>query len=282
MKTIEEVQNFWEKNPLWTGESKNLVGSREFFQEHRSVCIEDCFGGSFDIRFMPPPRPNGQKMKLLDLGCGIGFWVSEFGLRGFNNLFAADLTQQALILTQKRLDALGVQAILSQQNAESLTFTNESFDHVNCQGVIHHTPNTEAAIAEIARVLKPGGTASISVYYRNPILRLWPLLRLFAWPLAKLGGGLIGRGREKIFLESDIDEIVRLYDGSDNPLGKSYTEKQFRNLLDKHFIVTETYLHFFPARALPFKIPKSTHKWLDKTFGFLLYASLQKPSNTYN
>ena len=225
----------------------------------------------------PPPRHNGQNMKILDLGCGIGFWVTEFGMRGFSNLYAADLTEQALALTANRLNMFGVKAELSQQNAENMTFENAKFDHANCQGVIHHIPDTEATVREIARVLKPGGSACISVYYRNSILKSWKYLRLIGWPLALLGGGLKGRGREKIFTKSDIDEIVRLYDGAENPIGKSYTHSQFVNMLGKHFIVNETYLHFFPARALPFTIPAKLHRWLDRNLGFMIYASVQKP-----
>ncbi len=277
MTDLNQVRTFWESNPLWTGESKYDAGSVSFFDEHRAVYIADCFAGGFDVRFLPPPRPCAQDMKILDLGCGIGFWVSEFAMRGLNNLYAADLTEQALKLTKKRLDTYGLKAELSQQNAEKLTFEDESFDHVNCQGVIHHTPDTPATIAEIARVLKPGGTASISVYYRNPILRLWPVLRWIAWPLAKLGAGLKGRGRENIFLESNVDEIVRLYDGEGNPIGKSYTKEQFSSLLQTHFQIKETYLHFFPARAIPFKIPMIIHRWLDKRLGFMIYATVQKP-----
>ena len=105
---------------------------------------------------------------------------------------------------------------------------------------------------------------------------LWPYLRWLGWPLAKFGGGLKGRGREKIFLERDVDEIVRLYDGSDNPIGKNYTKVQFVKLLEQHFIVKETYLHFFPARSLPFKIPTWLHGFLDKHFGFMVYATVSK------
>jgi len=276
MKEIEKVAQFWEKNPLWTGESNFETGSKDFFEEHRSVYINDCFGGNFDIRFLPPPRQNGQNVRILDLGCGIGFWVTELAMRGYGNLTAADLTQNALAVTQKRLKTYGLKADLAQQNAEKLSFEDEKFDHINCQGVIHHTPNTEQTIAEIARVLKPGGTASISVYYRNWILKTWPFLRWIAWPLAKLGGGLKGRGRENIFLEKDVDQIVRLYDGDSNPIGKSYTKSQLIGLLETEFTIDETYLHFFPARALPFKIPKLLHSWLDQKLGFMIYATVRK------
>lgn len=214
---------------------------------------------------------------MLDLGCGIGFWVCEFAMRGLQNLVAADLTEQALAITAKRLQAYGFKAELGRQNAEAMTFENEAFDHVNCQGVIHHTPDTEATVAEISRVLKPGGTASISVYYRNPILRLWPFLRWLGWPLAKFGGGLKGRGREGIFLKRDVDEIVRLYDGAGNPIGKSYTREQFLTMLGRYFEVQESYLPFFPARALPFRIPVGLHRWLDRNIGFMIYATVRKP-----
>jgi 2-polyprenyl-3-methyl-5-hydroxy-6-metoxy-1,4-benzoquinol methylase len=277
MTDLNAVREFWEKNPLWTGESEFEPGTRTFFEEHRNVYISDCFAGHFDIRFLPPPRAQGQQMRILDLGCGIGFWVSEFAMRGFSNLTAADLTAQAIEITSKRLSAYGLNAVLRQENAENLTFEDSSFDHVNCQGVIHHTPNTEKTIAEIARVLKEGGTASISVYYRNPILRAWPYIRWVGWPLAKLGGGLKGRGRESIFLEKDVNQIVRLYDGEKNPIGKCYTKSQFLELLQQHFVVEEIYQHFFPARAIPFRIPLKLHQWLDQHLGFMIYASVRRP-----
>ncbi len=276
MTDINNVKDFWENNPLWTGESAFEPGTLEFFEEHRSVYIDDCFGGSFDDRFLPPTLDESHHEKVLDLGCGIGFWVSEFYKRGVTNLHAADLTQSALDITKKRLEIYNGFADLSIQNAENLTFGDKIFSHVNCQGVIHHTPNTEKTISEIARVLKDKGTASISVYYRNSILKMWPILRFFAWPLSLFGGGLKGRGRESIFKIKDVDEIVRLYDGSDNPIGKSYTKKTFIKMLSHYFEVQETYLHFFPARALPFKIPKFLHRWLDRNFGFMIYATLKK------
>ena len=124
-------------------------------------------------------------------------------MRGISGLHSADLTENALRLTQQRLDCYGLEASLTLQNAESMTFPDAYFAHVNCQGVIHHTPDTEATIAEIARVMRPGGTASISVYYRNFFLRLWPYIRWVGVLLAGLGGGLKGEA-EKIFFSSQI------------------------------------------------------------------------------
>jgi 2-polyprenyl-3-methyl-5-hydroxy-6-metoxy-1,4-benzoquinol methylase len=96
MSDIHSVRNFWERHPLWSGESSHPVESDEFFAEHRRVYLEECFGGRFDERFLPPPRPHGQATRVLDLGCGNGFWTAEFAMRGQQHLVAADLTEQAL------------------------------------------------------------------------------------------------------------------------------------------------------------------------------------------
>lgn len=276
MTSIDSVRNFWEENPLWTGETEFEEGTLDFFEEHRTVYHNDCFAGSFDLRFLPIPRKNGQNLRILDLGCGIGFWTTEFGMRGYSNLHAADLTEKALEITSKRLELYGMNAELSLQNAEKTSFDNNFFDHVNCQGVIHHTPDTEATVREIARILREDGTASISVYYRNILLRSWNFLRPLGWVFALFGAKLKGRGRENIFKQGNVDEIVRLYDGLENPIGKSYTRKSFISMLSPYFEIEETYLHFFPARSLPFKIPKFLHRILDKRFGFMIYATLRK------
>ena len=71
------------------------------------------------------------------------------------------------MITKKRLDLFNLKAVLSQQNAENTTFDDQLFDHVNCQGVIHYTQNTQASIKVIVRVLKQDGIACVSVYYSN-------------------------------------------------------------------------------------------------------------------
>ena len=51
-KKINEVRQFWETNPLWTGESQYKPGTKDFFEEHRQVCINDCFSGKIDRRIV--------------------------------------------------------------------------------------------------------------------------------------------------------------------------------------------------------------------------------------
>lgn len=273
--TIESIQEFWNDNPLFSGESKFEPGTIEFFEDHKNIYYKDCFAGSFNEKLFLPTLP--ENAKILDLGCGIGFWTIELSQRIPDaTMYSADLTQNALDITEKRLKTYKLSAELSIQNAEQMSFEDNFFDHVNCQGVIHHTPDTNAAIKEIARVLKKDGTAYISVYYKNVFLRNWKKISSVGKLISKAGGGLKGRGREKIFDEKDPNEITRLYDGDENPLGKAYSKKEIKAMVQAYFEVLDVSTFFFPARAMPVKVPKFFHRFLARKFGFMIHLQLRK------
>lgn len=278
MKTVDDVKDFWEKNPLWSGESKYEIGTKEFFEEHREVYLKDCYAEQFPDSIMVPRLTPEDKM--LDLGCGIGMWTIELQLRTPERerakMYSADLTQRALDITKKRLEIYGLISELSIQNAENLEYPNEIFSHVNCQGVIHHTPNTKQCVKEIARVLKTGGSANISVYYKNFFLRNWKAIKLFSKLLKKSGAKMDGRGREDIYGLDDIDEIVRHYDGAENPIGKAYSKQEFIDMCSPYFEIEHSRVFFFPARTLPFKMPLFLHQFLDRNFGFMINLKLRK------
>ena len=123
-KTVKDVHTFWENNPLWSGESQYAIGTKDFFDEHYHVYVDDCFAGSLDEKCFPADE---QKSSVLDLGCGIGFWTIEL-LKRDCHVTAADLTSQALVQAQKRCALYGFGNVdFSQQNAESLTFENNFF-----------------------------------------------------------------------------------------------------------------------------------------------------------
>ena len=275
MNDIQNVKNFWETNPLFVGESNAKEGSNKFFQEHSLTYLNDCFSGEFDEKCFPIDIKNKD---VLDLGCGPGFWVERMSKKNPRIIYACDLTEKALELTKKRCKFLSIDNFkLIQANAENLPFGDNVFDFINCQGVIHHTPNTSNAISEISRCLKLGGSFSISVYYENIFLRNWKIIRPIGKLLNYFGAGMKGRGRENIFSLKNISDIVRTYDGIDNPIGKSYSKKLIIKLLeDSNLEVKSSFLHFFPARAFPIKINKSIHKFLDKRFGFMIYLTGKK------
>lgn len=269
MTTIDDVRRFWNENPLWTGESRYEPGTREFFEEHAQTYRDDVFIGEPDPRFFP----ENQSARVLDLGCGIGFWLIEFGRRGFTDITGADIAPGSVRLARTRCELFGVKATIVEANAENLPFDDASFDHVNCSGVVHHTTDPDRAMAEIHRVLKPGGTATVGVYYRNFALRNYRWLRPALSPLRI---ALKGRGRESMLSAEDEKELIRLFDGAENPIGLGYDRQEFARLC-RRFATSSVFCFSFPARALPFSVPRPVHRLLSVSVPFMIYGHLVKP-----
>lgn len=270
--TIDDVKLFWDANPLWTGESRDEQGSEAFFKSHTIASLA-MTGGQLSPKFMPPCRPDEA---ILDLGCGIGFWLEQFWRSGFRNVTGADLSEKSLQLAARRCALEQADITLSVQNAEAMTFPDRTFHYINCIGVIHHSPNPEKSVAEIARVLQDGGSAAISVYYWNASLRLWPMVRGVGVLLQRLGIRMPGRGRENMMGAVSARELVRLYDGNENPVGLAFTKASFRALLEPHFEIEDFIWHAFPSRILPFRIPLPIFRIVEWFNPFMICAIVRK------
>lgn len=94
--------------------------------------------------------------KVLEIGVGLGADHQRFAEAGAE-LYGIDLTERAVEHTRRRLQTFGLKPNLAVGDAEDLDFPNESFDRVYSWGVLHHSPDTPKAIAEVHRVLKRGG-----------------------------------------------------------------------------------------------------------------------------
>ncbi len=271
----DEIKAFWESEPLFTGEVAHDPSSREFVLAHERVYNADVFAGrGFPDAFFPFTRG----ARVLDVGCGPGIWTRELARRGYVTS-AVDLTGNAVALARRSLELFELQAEVRQGDAEHLPFADASFDGVVSHGVIHHTPDTERCLIEIARVLRPGGRAVVSVYYRNAILRSQLLSRLAAFALARWIR-LPGRDRDDLLASGDADEIVRRYDGARNPLGKAFTDAEFRAMFEQAGLcVTGVSRYYFPRRAFgrfggllaPF------HAFLAAHFGLMIAIVAEKP-----
>ena len=67
-------------------------------------------------------------------------------------------------------------------DARRLPFRDASFDLVYSWGVVHHSPDTPAAVHEIRRVLRPGGRARVMIYQHRSLVggMLWLRYALLA------------------------------------------------------------------------------------------------------
>jgi len=94
--------------------------------------------------------------KILDIACGTG-WSSEQFARAGADVTAIDITPKAVELAKKRFELYSLRAEILVADAENLSFPDNSFDYILAWGCLMHMPNTQKAISEIYRVLKPGG-----------------------------------------------------------------------------------------------------------------------------
>jgi ArsR family transcriptional regulator len=101
-----------------------------------------------------PPRMEA----LLDIGTGTGRLL-ELAAPKAEHLLGVDMSRDMLALARARLAEAGLadRAAVRQADMYRLPFADASFDAVALQMVLHYAEDPAAALAEAARVLRPGG-----------------------------------------------------------------------------------------------------------------------------
>ena len=93
----------------------------------------------------------GEAFRILDAGCGKGRYAALIKQhRPSAQVVALDVSAEMLRHVPPGIEAL-------EGNLQDLPFANGDFDLVYCVEALEHVPNPKAAIAEMARVLTPGG-----------------------------------------------------------------------------------------------------------------------------
>ena len=103
---------------------------------------------------------------VLDLGCGTGQLTKRLGERfGDATIVGADLSDGMLERATENAESDGSAEHaggFARADAQRLPFADASFDIVTCTESFHWYNDQEAAVAEIARVLRPGGRLVIA------------------------------------------------------------------------------------------------------------------------
>lgn len=194
--------------------------------------------------------------RLLEVGFGMGTDLFQFASLGAL-VSGVDLSPTHLRIARQRFSLYGLPADLRLGDAESLPFGDATFDVVYSFGVIHHTPNTQKAVSEIRRVLKPGGRAIIAVYHRYSAFLLFAVL-LDSYVL-----------RLRFLRESYRRALSRIEvrEHSDAcPLVKTYSRRSLRQLV-RHFHAVQIECahleqsHFGTFRRL---VPRQIVRWLER------------------
>ena len=100
-----------------------------------------------------------ENAKILELGCGPGLMWKDNAPRipsGWN-ITLSDLSPGMLDTAWRNLVVTGRAFQFKEIDAQSIPFEDESFEAVIANHMLYHVPDRPKAIAEIRRVLKPGG-----------------------------------------------------------------------------------------------------------------------------
>jgi SAM-dependent methyltransferase len=127
---------------------------------------DDCHDSETQFRMKTGFIPEELSGKLiLDVGCGMGRFA-EVATRWGGRVVGIDLSTAAEVAAGNLADR---NFVALQADVFALPFAPESFDYIYSIGVLHHTPNCEAAVKALPRYLKPGGSMAVWVYsaYHN-------------------------------------------------------------------------------------------------------------------
>lgn len=103
--------------------------------------------------------PHDKKLKILDIGCGAGFFEVLLGKRG-HFVTGIDLTMDMVDYTSRMIQLFGLDennVKACSMDAEMLTFPDDTFDVVVSRNLTWTLPHPVRAYQEWFRVLKPGG-----------------------------------------------------------------------------------------------------------------------------
>ncbi len=114
--------------------------------------------------------------KILDYGCGIGDLSIFLVNNGANNVYGIDLSDVAININKKRLDANNlfdkIKPIVG--SITDMPFSDNTFDVVVGQAILHHIYDLKDAAAELDRVLKPYGIAIFTESLSDSLLMKIP------------------------------------------------------------------------------------------------------------
>jgi ubiquinone/menaquinone biosynthesis C-methylase UbiE len=208
---------WWESTPMrydWREKISAPPGTKEYFQEIDKRLLNSS-RHYLNWRRQPYdnliPFENLNDKDVLEIGVGQGTHAQLIAPH-CKSFIGIDLTSAATQMTLRRFEIIKISGIIQQMDAEEMTFADASFDFIWSWGVIHHSANTRHVLEEMARVLRPSGTAIVMVYHRS-------------WWHFYVGGLLRGIFRRQLRKGRKFHDIAQA--ATDGSIARYYTRKEW-------------------------------------------------------
>ena len=139
----------------------------------------------------------GAGQVILDVAAGTAGVSIQLAERTGATVIGVDLTEQMLRQGRRNVAAAGQAASIGlvTGRAEQLPFADNTFDALTFTYLLRYVDDPQATLAELARVVKPGGTVASLEFLAPPA----PFWRFWWWLYTRLvlpAGGLLTGGRE--------------------------------------------------------------------------------------
>jgi SAM-dependent methyltransferase len=118
--------------------------------------------------------------RALDAGCGTGSFLLPLARRlvpAGATVIGLDLSEWTLGQARSRVQVEGLPVECMIGDVEALPFDDGQFDLVLANYMLYHVPNLDRAIAELRRVLRPGGTLLAATNGQGHMRELWQMER---------------------------------------------------------------------------------------------------------
>lgn len=270
-ESVRRIRAFWESEPIGAAAIDAEPGTQAFFDAFDAIREDaDCEPLDLQERIYRLSRAAG--LRVLDYGCGNGYVLQQFARHGAE-VHGIDLTERAVELSRARFSVRGLSGAFTVGDGRTIPYPDATFDVATSMGVLHHIPDPYPVLAEINRVLKPGGRFVLMLYHADG----WHNLVLF-----RLKRLILPRYRRK-----SQAEAINMVDGDDNPYGTVYSRADATALLEgAGFSVEHSEVYELTWRQLLLVPPlwwaaeamfgALSRTWIGRRLGWCLYLHATK------
>jgi SAM-dependent methyltransferase len=148
--------------------------------------------------------------RLLELGCGSGdLWLKNLSrmLAGWS-VVLSDFSPGMLQVAKQKLTPSERPFVFSVIDAQALPYADASLDMIVANHMLYHVPDRQCALAEIKRVLKPGGRLYAATNGRQHLWQLTEFRRMFSDPTSTAEDETNTSGAGRFNLENGVEQLV--------------------------------------------------------------------------